>query len=32
MIAMHRSWGKIVVGGLIAIVVLGGALWASSGL
>ena len=30
MIAMHRSWGKIVIGGLIAIVVLGGAVWASS--
>ena len=29
---MHRSWGKIVIGGLIAVVVLGGALWASSGL
>ena len=27
---MHRSWGKIVIGGLIAIVVLGGAVWASS--
>src|SRR3954466_614385 len=31
MIAMHRSWGKIVIGGLIAVVVLGGALWGSRG-
>ena len=27
---MHGSWSKIVIGGLIAVVVLGGAVWAST--
>ena len=27
---MHGPWSKIVIGGLIAVVVLGGAVWAST--
>ena len=27
---MHGSWSRIVIGGLIAVVVLGGAVWAST--